>query len=170
MKFQFMVLLSFLVFSSSAFGQMKSLYTGLTEKDCKPSIVPVEDGYTGICPGVAGYSLELVEGDLRQTINVITPDKKRHELELWSNVSNGFSSMGAKAEWRLKGKVPVALIVRYNASENPDDPAKITSYLVVVKLFKDFACIVDILQPSKTQNIQARRLADSPSKNVCQPT
>lgn len=157
-----------LMVSSAAFGQMKSVYTGLTDKDCKASSVPVEDGYSGICPGVAGYTLELVEGDLRQTVNVITPDKKKHQLELWSNVSSGFSSLGAKAEWRVKAKVPVALIMRFNASENPEDSSKITSYLVVVKLSKTDVCIVDILRPSKTQNIDARRLADTPSKQICQ--
>ncbi len=157
-----------LMVSSVAFGQMKSVYTGLTVKDCKASSVPVEDGYSGVCPGVAGYNLELVEGDLRQTVNVITPDKKKHELELWSNISSGFSSLGAKAEWRIKAKVPVALIMRFNASENPEDSSKITSYLVVVKLSKTDVCIVDILRPSKTQNIDARRLADTPSKQICQ--
>ena len=68
----------------------------------------------------------------------------------------------------MKNKTPVALIIRYNASENPDDPSKITSYLVIVKISKTEACIVDILKPSKTQNIDARKLADSPTKRVCQ--
>jgi len=157
-----------MLISPAAFGQTKSIYTGLAEKDCKPSRVLVEDGYAGICPGVAGYALELLEGDLRETINVITPDKKKFELDLWSHVSSGFSDLGAKVEWRLKNKTPVALIIRYNASENPDDPSKITSYLVIVKISKTEACIVDILKPSKTQNIDARKLADSPTKRVCQ--
>jgi hypothetical protein len=168
MKFSSVLLLSLWLFSTSAVGQIKSLYTGLTAKDCKATSVPVEDGYTGICPGVAGYTLELLEGDSRQTVNVMAPDKKKHELEFWSNVSSGFSSLGAKAEWRMKGKVPVALIMRYNASENPDDSSKITSYLVVVKISKTDVCIIDIIKPSKTQNIEARKLADTPSKRICQ--
>ncbi len=169
MRFYFMVLPAILAMVSPvALGQIKSIYTGLTDKDCKASSVPVEDGYRGVCPGVAGYTLELLEGDLRQTVNVVTPDKKKHELELWSNVSSGFSSLGAKAEWRMKGKMPVALILRYNASENPEDSSKITSYLVVVKISKSDVCIVDILKPSKTQNIDARKLADTPSKRICQ--
>lgn len=169
MRFFFMVLPAILAMASPvAVGQMTSLYTGLTDKDCKASSVPVEDGYSGVCPGVAGYTLELLEGDLRQTVNVISPDKKKHELELWSNVSSGFSSLGAKAEWRMKGKVPVALIMRFNASENPEDASKVTSYLVVVKISKNDVCIVDILKPSKTQNVDARKLADTPSKRVCQ--
>jgi len=169
MRCLFMVLPAILVMVSPvALGQMTSLYTGLITKDCKASGLAVEDGYSGVCPGVAGYTLELIEGDLRQTVNVISPDKKKHELELWSNVSTGFSSMGEKAEWRMKGKVPVALIVRYNASESPEDASKITSYLVVVKISKRDVCIVDILKPSKTQNVDARKLADTPSKRICQ--
>jgi hypothetical protein len=168
MKFLSLILPALLMVSPIASGQMKSIYTSLSAKDCKASSAIAEDGYVGVCPGVAGYSLELIEGDLRQTINVITPDKKKHELELWQNVSTGFSSLGAKAEWRMKGKVPMALIVRYNASENAEDASKITSYLVVVKLDKNFACIVDFLNPSKTQNIEARKLADTPAKRICQ--
>ena len=168
MKFLPITMLALMLFSSSAFGHTKSLYTGLTAKDCQASKAPVEDGYTGICPGVAGYTLELLEGDLRQTVNVIALDKKKYELELWSNVSNGFSSLGAKAEWRMQEKTPVALIMRFNASENPEDSSKITSYLVVVKISKAEVCIVDILKPSKTQNTDARKLADIPQKRVCQ--
>ena len=168
MKFLPLILPAILMISPVASGQMRSIYTGLTDKDCRTSGVPVEDGYSGICPGVAGYTLELLEGDLRQTVNVITPDKKKYELELWSNVSSGFSSLGAKAEWRMKGKLPVALIMRYNASDNPEDASRITSYLVVVKISKTDVCIVDILKPSKTQNIEARNIADNPAKRVCQ--
>ncbi|MEO8001192.1 MAG: hypothetical protein ABI644_04905, partial [Arenimonas sp.] len=74
--------LSLLLLSSTAFAETKSLYTGLTAKDCKASKQPVEDGYIGMCSGVAGYTLELLEGDLRQTVNVIALDKKKYELEL----------------------------------------------------------------------------------------
>ncbi len=168
MKSLSLILLLSLLFSSSVFGQTKSLYTGSTAKDCKASKAPVEDGYIGLCPGVAGYTLELLEDDLRQTVNIIAPNKKKYELELWSNVSNGFSSLGTKAEWRMKGKTPIALIVRFNASENSEDSSRITSYLVVVKISKTDICIVDILKPTKTQNSDARKLADTPAKRVCQ--
>ena len=98
MKSLSLILFLLFMFSSAAFGQTKSVYTGLTTKDCKASTEPVEDGYIGICPGVAGYTLELIEGDLRQTLNILAPNKKKYELALWSTVSSGFSSLGAKAE------------------------------------------------------------------------
>ena len=98
MKFVSATILTVLLFSSAALGQTKSVYTGLTTKDCKASTEPVEEGYIGICPGIAGYTLELIEGDLRQTLIVVAPNKKKYELALWSTVSSGFSSLGAKAE------------------------------------------------------------------------
>ena len=156
-----------LVFTLLAVAQNKSIYTGTTDKDCKATKKSSDDGYIGICKGTGGYSLELLEGDLRQTINVITPNKKKSELNLWSNVSSGFSSIGAKAEWRMKGIAPVALIIRFNASENPEDSSKITSYLVVSKITKTSACITDIVKPSPTQNTEAQQLADAAISKPC---
>jgi hypothetical protein len=75
----------------------------------------------GECPGVGGYKLHLLEGDLRQSINVIDPDRRKTELTL-SNVSGGFSSIGPTAEWRMNGKTPVALIISFSVSENPEEP------------------------------------------------
>jgi hypothetical protein len=108
-----------------------------------------------------------MEDDLRQTINVIAPNKKETELNLWLTVSSGFSSIGEKVEWRMKGKVPVAFITRYNVSGNPEDSSKITSYLVVVKLSRTKSCITDIVEPSKTQNLEAQKLADAAATKPC---
>ena len=168
MKSLFLSAVVLLLLSSTAFAQTSSIYTGLKEKDCKVFKEPVEDGYIGICPGVAGYALELLEGDLRQSINVIAPDKKKYELSLWSSVSTAFSSIGEKAEWRMKGKTPIALILRFNASEDPEDPVKTTSYLVITKISKSEVCIVDIVKPSKNQNSEARALADASATRACQ--
>jgi hypothetical protein len=156
-----------MLFSFNLFGQGSSIYTPTSEKACIAAKQAVEDGYIAICPGVGGYKLELLEGDLRQTINVISPNKKKTELNLWSNISGGFSSVGEKVEWRMKGKSPTSFIVRFNASENPEDSSTITSYLVVVKLSKTSSCIVDVINPSKTQNIEARKSADASGGKAC---
>ena len=164
------ILLTFaltIICAGGVFAQNKSIYTGTTEKDCKPTKESSDDGYIGLCKGVGGYKLKLMEGDLRQTINVIAPNKKETELNLWSNVSPAFSSVGEKIEWRMKGAVPMAFIVRFNASENSEDSSKITSYLVVVKLSKSSSCITDIVKPSKTQNQEAQQLADSAIVKPC---
>jgi hypothetical protein len=164
------------VLTGAAFGQTKkveSLYTGLGTKSCKTIESNPDEGgsYRGQCPGYGGFKLELLEGDLRQSINILAPGKKKYELDLWSVVSSGFSSIGDKAEWRVtrSGKTvsPMALILRYNASENPEDSTKNTSYLVVVKLTKTSACVTDVISPMKDQNVKARELADVSAGSEC---
>jgi hypothetical protein len=157
-----------LTLAVSSYAQVTSLYTDLAEKKCRTIESTSDEGgsYRGLCPGVAGYKLEVTEGDLRQTLNVIAPNKKKHELDL-ANVSGGFSSLGPRAEWRMNGKVPTALIFRFNASENPEDSSKITSYLVVAKITKNEICVTDAVAPGKFQNTEARRFANSAATKPC---
>ena len=151
----------------------RSVYTPLGDKDCRKikSAEAGDDGYEGRCRGTAGYSLLLSEGDLRQNITVITPQGKQHSLDLWSVVSGGFSSVGPKAEWRLatqNGKlVPVALIIRYNASEDPESPNKLTSYLAVAKITPTEICVTEKISPGPKANEDARRAADAASTKPC---
>lgn len=159
--------------NSEQTAQISSVYTDITEKNCK-TIEAFSDeggGYIGECPGVGGYKLEILEGDLRQSINVIAPSGKKSELNLWSNVSTAFSTLGEKAEWRVTGKGktarPLALIVRFNAAQNPEKPEKKTSYLVVAKITGETACLTDIVDPSKNANVEARRLADASAVKPC---
>ena len=154
-------------------GQNSSVYTSLEVKQCrtiKTETTGAAD-YEGRCPGVSGYYLTLLEGDLRQNIIVTTPKGSKHSLELWDVVSGGFSSVGPRAEWRMatnKGKQsPVALIIRYNASENPDNPDKRTSYLAVAKITATEICITDKISPSADANNQARSAADSAANKSC---
>ena len=151
----------------------RSVYTPLGEKQCRviKSAEAGDDGYEARCPGTAGYKLLLSEGDLRQNITVITPQGKKHSLELWSVVSGAFSSVGPKAEWRIatqnKKSVPVALILRYNASEDPEKPDKRTSYLAVTKITPTEICVTDKISPGPTANEDARRAADASSTKPC---
>jgi hypothetical protein len=150
----------------------QSLYTSLSEKQCKTiRSNPNEGGsYVGICPGVAGYKLQIEEGDLRQNIQVIVPGGGKHSLELWSVVGSSFSSLGEKAEWRVKtqiGKpVPVALIVRYHVA-NPEDSTKGTSYLAVAKITPAKICVTDKIGPGKNANLTARTTADNAASKPC---
>lgn len=147
----------------------RSVYTPLGDKDCRKikSAEAGDDGYEGRCPGTAGYKLLLSEGDLRQNITVITPQGKQHSLDLWSVISGGFSSLGAKAEWRLAKNKPVALILRYNASEDPNAPNKLTSYLAVAKITATEICVTDKISPGPKANEDARRAADAASTKPC---
>jgi hypothetical protein len=147
-----------------------SVYTSLAEKQCR-KLKSTGDDYLGRCPGIGGYSLLVAEGDLRQNILVVTPKGTRHSLELWSVVSPAFSSVGPKAEWRVitenRKTAPTALIVRYNASEDPEKPDKKTSYLVVTKITANEICVTDKVSPGPTANEEARRLADAATNKPC---
>jgi hypothetical protein len=164
-------LLPALLFATAVSAQVTSRYTGLSEKVCRELKVSDEDGasYEGECPGVGGYKLRLLEGDLRQSIDVVTPAKKTYQLAFW-NISSAFSYVGDKAEWRMKGRNPIALIVRFNASEDPEDPEKKTSYLIIAKITKQEVCVTDVLKPSPSQNEQARRTADLAPSRPCRRT
>ena len=150
-----------------------SLYSPLAEKQCKTikGPDPQTNDYEGQCRGVAGYTLIVTEGDLRQNVTVVTPKGLKHSLELWDVISGGFSSVGAKAEWRMakqdKKLVPVALIIRYNANEDPESPNKQTSYLAVTKITGTEICVTDKISPGSTMNEDARRAADEAVNKPC---
>jgi hypothetical protein len=152
---------------------VQSVYTDLDSRKCRTLKTTEDEGgsYEGKCPGVAGYTLIVTEGDLRQNIEVVTAKGKKHSLDLWTVVSSAFSSLGPKAEWRMtrqKGKlVPFALIVRYNASENPEDSSKITSYLAVAKITANSICVTDKIAPGTNANELARKAADGAANKAC---
>jgi hypothetical protein len=164
----------FLATSATVAGQSnQSAYTSLGEKQCRTtkSAKEATDDYEGRCRGVAGYTLVLTEGDLRQNIIVITPQGAKHSLDLWDVISGGFSSVGPKAEWRMAkhgGKLaPVGLIIRYNASEDPSAPNKRSSYLAVSKITPAEICVTDKILSGPKANEDARRAADAAASKPC---
>ena len=158
------------VFSTAAFAQNKSVYTSLAANKCKT--VDVNKGmpgnYTGRCAGVGGYDLEVYLDDERNSIGVVLPSKKVIGLDLWNHFGN-FSELGDRAEWRMKGKNPVALIVRLKVSDRGDGKPP-TSYLIVSKISGTDACVTDIIKPGKSQNAKAQSLADKASTKPCKRT
>jgi|SRR4030095_5183526 hypothetical protein len=165
-----------LLLTPSAVQSNQSLYTSVAPKDCRSTKSASQEGdsYEGRCRGASGYSLIVEEGDLRTNVKVVTPRGQQHSLELWNVVSGGFSSLGPKAEWRMTrraGKlVPVGLILRFNASENPSEPNKITSYLVVTKITTDGICVTEKILPGPNANADARRAADGAASKDCLKT
>jgi hypothetical protein len=156
--------------TSTTSEKIEPVYTDLTEKGCKTTKKnEAEEWMTEICEGVGGYKLEVFEGDLRSSINVIAPNGKKSELE-FQKVSLNFSSLGEKAEWRVEKKdgkdVPTALIVRFNANK-PDDETKSISYLIVSKIAAEKSCITDVVKPSANANEEARKLAESAATKPC---
>ena len=170
MLYLYGIALSLLMAAQTNAQPQTSIYTSLSERSCK-KLKSTGDDYLGRCRGVAGFSLLLAEGDLRQNILVVTPGGARHSLELWSVVSPAFSAVGPKAEWRVTSQnqkpTPVGLIIRYNASEDPEKPEKKTSYLVVTKITASEICVTDKLRAGPNSNEQARRLADEAGTKPC---
>ncbi|MFN2579080.1 MAG: hypothetical protein ABR607_15500 [Pyrinomonadaceae bacterium] len=150
----------------------QSVYTSLSTKACRTIRSTTKEGgsYVGVCGGVAGYRLQIEEGDLRQNIQVVSPNGRKHSLEMWNIVGSGFSLLGQKAEWRIKhqnGKtVPVALILRYNVADS-DDSSKSTSYLAIAKITPPKTCITDKIAPRPDANVAARVAADNSGTKAC---
>ena len=166
--FKNMLFLSFVfVFLTAAFAQNKSVYTDLAGDKCKTTDVDngMPGNYSGNCAGIGGYDLEVYLDDERNSIGVVLPSKETVGLDFWNYFGN-FSALGEKAEWRMKGKKAVALIVRLNVSDQGDEKPP-TSYLIVSKISSTTACVTDIVKPSKNQNAQAQRLADKASTKPC---
>lgn len=159
-----------LLFAAAAYAQNKSVYTSTKTSACR-TIEATDEGagsYIGECAGVGGYKVQLLEGDIRQTLNIITPARKKFELNFWGFYGS-FSAIGEKIEWRTKGGIPVALIARFNVAD-PEGLKKSTSYLMVSKIGKASSCVVDVIMPGAKQNEEARKSADAASSKPCKST
>jgi hypothetical protein len=163
------ILIAAILFATfaSAGAQIKSVYTSANAGACRTIANDAKHGgsYVGECKGVGGYKVRVLEGDLRQSINIITPTRKKFELNFWQYYS-GFSSIGEKLEWRVKGGVPLALIARYNVASG-DDSRKNNSYLLISRVGKKEACVVDVIAPGTGQNEKARISADAAASKPC---
>lgn len=146
----------------------ESVYTDIAGARCK-TVEAHEEGASSVqkCAGVAGYTLLVEDADSRQSVTVVTPDGKKHPLDYWQVITTGFSSLGGKAEWRVEKKGakvrPYALIVRVNASENPEKPEQNTSYLAVAKITAAEVCVTDKVKT----NEEARQAADASAAKPC---
>ena len=153
-----------LILSIVSFAQNKSVYTEISNAKCKTTTTSPASGYLK-CSGTGGYNLEVLDDDARMSVNVVAANGKSFELDFWGYFRN-FSFVGEKAEWRMKGNIPVALILRYNVSDKGDN-GETSSYLMVAKITKTTACVTDIVKPSKSQNKLAQQLADKSSLKPC---
>jgi hypothetical protein len=166
--FRRLLALSFVfVFSTVALAQNKSTYTSLAADKCKTTDVNrgMPGNYTGRCAGVGGYQLDVYLDDERNSIGVVLPSKKVIGLDLWNHFGN-FSALGETAEWRMKGKKTVALIVRLKVSDQGEGKPP-TSYLIVSRISDTDACVTDIVKPGRGQNAEAQRLADRALAKPC---
>lgn len=152
--------------------KVESIYTDLASAKCKTLKTDQETrASTQSCPGIAHYRLLVHDDDARQSVTVVSPDGKEHDLDFWDVVTHGFSSVGQKAEWRVvrsKRKLaPIALIVRVNANEDAANPNRITSYLTVTKLTPEKICVTHKISAGVNANTQARRAGDEARTAAC---
>jgi hypothetical protein len=167
-----LILTYFSVIVSAQTEKIESVYTDFGDKNCKKLKTDTEGGilYRGECRGVGGYKLIFYESEHHQTLDLIAPNGKEFDLDLV--ISAAPSYLGQKAEWRVRkqGKkmIPIALIVRMNVLDDPDDREKAKSFLLVIKITKDAACVTDKIEPSvENQNLKARELADVSAEKPC---
>jgi hypothetical protein len=147
---------------------VRSVYTSLDTARCRLLSKHEETGGTlHRCLGAAGYALQVADDDARMSVNVVTPAGRVHELNYWSTVTGNFSSLGPRAEWRMRGERPYALIVRVNANEDPANPERTTSYLAVARVSARGSCVTDRIAPSANANELARRAADRSAGRPC---
>ena len=147
---------------------VRSLYSTLDVRTCRLLDADEETGATlHRCPGVGGYALQVADDDARMSVDVVAPGGRVHELSYWSNITGSFSSLGPRAEWRVRGTRPYALIVRVNANEDPSDHKRVTSYLAVARISPRGACVTDRIGPSANANALARQAADRSASRPC---
>ena len=166
MKITFAIVVLTIATCTPVLAQNKSIYTSTRAEACRTINSDTNDvgSYEGECRGVGGYKLRLMEGDLRQALDVISPAGKRFELIKWG-MFGGFSAIGDKVEWRMKGGVPVALIARYTVADS--EPGKSKSYLIVSRIGAKKSCAVEIVEPVAKQNEKARDIADASANKSC---
>jgi hypothetical protein len=151
-----------------------SLYTSITDKGCAKTIDDATTGaYTLKCRGIGGFRLHVLNDDERSSIDVVTPARIVQPLNYWELISTGFSSLGGKAEWRVRnvgGKtVPFALIIRVNTIDQSDlkRPQQVP-YLAIAKIRENLACVVTKLDArAPGANARAREIADTIEKQPC---
>lgn len=154
-------------------NKIESIYTDFGDKNCKEleNQTP-EDGllYVGECRGVGDYKLIFYESEHHQSLDLIAPDGRKFDLNLI--ISAAPSYLGKVAEWRVRREgekvIPLALIVRMNVFNDGNDPEKAESFLLVTKITKDAACLVEKVPPiGMAQNEKARIIADASAEKPC---
>lgn len=161
-----MTLLACLFCASSASAGFESAYTQLDFKNTKECTnvtpAPVEgepnDGVAYECQGFGDYVVIFAEGDLR---SFVTFGRDSGDHCSRSQTFGGFNSIGNTIEWRLKDGKPIATILRWSVSYDPEDSSKQKSWLVVTKLEPDNSCHMGYVEGAYPKaNEVAQKLAD----------
>jgi hypothetical protein len=150
--------------SPAAAQTISSRYTMVDLRRCRTlEVIPEGESVRRRCPGLAGISLYINEGDGRFEIDAGIDDGR------WESLP-AFNTVGERIEWRLSGGRPFAIIYRLRASSSPDQAA--ASALIVERIGQGPrvpGCrlgLVDGALPDA--NIRARALADRHARDrIC---
>jgi hypothetical protein len=161
-----LAILALLVSTASAMADESSTYTKLDFKDTKACAdltpAPVEgepnDGVAYECKGFGDYVVSFSEGDLRSTVSFGT---RSGDHCAGRQSFGGFNSIGNTIEWRLHNGMPIATILRWSVSYDPEDSVKQKEWLVVTKLEADNSCHMGYVEGAyPNANAAAQKLAD----------
>lgn len=146
-----------------------SAYSGLDEASCVLLQENAEMAWSlSECPAYAGYRVLLEDSDGRQSLSLVDPHGKPHDLDFANSVTEAFNTLGAKLEWRYErgphGMSPYALIVRVNIMGDDDRPL---SFLAVIRVGGEQTCVIERIEPQAEQNIKARAVADDRQRVSC---
>ncbi len=157
---------------ASAAEPITSLYSSLDPAHCTTlSKHDDEEESEQRCPGIGGYDLIVLDADARMSVTVKPPHGTPSDLNFTGVVTPNFSSLGDKAEWRVKTvdgkKVPIAVIVRLAVQEDPAGQKPNRSYLVVSRIDQAATCVTEKIPPAADANERARQSADVASTRPC---
>jgi hypothetical protein len=151
-------------------AEIISTYTSTAEKDCKTAPQAKgepDDGFSRVCPGMAGLIVVNAEGDLRQVVTVgrtRAAAGKEPAAQAWFGP---FNSTTPTIEWRHpKGGAPFAIIQRWHLADNDDAGAdnrpRNKQMLVVTRLPPGPVCHVAFVDVKANPNANelARQAAD----------
>ncbi len=147
-------------------GSNTSTYTSVDLKACKQIEKP--DGFvfegSWRCKGLGGYSVFISAANSRE---MAAFGKKLANNCAGLKTFSGFNSTGGTVEWRLKNSKPIAAILRWTVSIDPEDSTKTATWLVVNKLEKNDSCHMHYVSGSyPNANEQARKAADAWPKDL----
>jgi hypothetical protein len=138
----------------------KLAYTKIDLKKCQQTQKPDGQAFEGswTCKGLDGYDVFLSAADSREMVSFGKADANNcASLKTFG----GFNSVGGTVEWRLKQGRPIAAILRWTVSINPEDSSKPATWLVVNKLEKGGSCHMHYVAGSFPKaNEAARKAAD----------
>lgn len=145
-----------------------SSYTSIEQKDC---VTLDSDNMGSIqeCESFEEITVKVIEGDIRQSI-ILTRNNREYDLAFWDTVGASFSSLGEKVEWRHEQAEPnniKGIIFRFEASNDSEELARVSSYLVVSKITKKEICVVATILPQDNQNKVAREVLDLEKELPC---